>query len=195
MQCMEVFDAIASPKRREILRLLAGGELSAGEIASHFSVTQPAISQHLAALKGAGLVAERREGKFAYYRVDPVGLAPLSGASAMVWGDRNRLKQVLVNLLDNAIKYTPEGGQVTVDVKAYANRVQLTVTDSGIGIAPEALPHIYDRFFRAVPQHVEGSGLGLSIAKAIAERYGFVLEVANRTQGGVVATVIFPAKV
>src|SRR5207302_600149 len=59
---MEVFDAVAQPKRREILRLLSAGELSAGEIASHFDVTQPAISQHLKVLKDVGLVNERREG-------------------------------------------------------------------------------------------------------------------------------------
>jgi len=59
---MEVFEAIAQPKRREILRLLSGRELSAGEIASRFAVTQPAISQHLKVLKDVGLVSERREG-------------------------------------------------------------------------------------------------------------------------------------
>ena len=59
---MEVFDALAQPKRREILRLLAGRELTAGEIASHFAVTQPAISQHLKILKDVELLNERREG-------------------------------------------------------------------------------------------------------------------------------------
>jgi DNA-binding transcriptional ArsR family regulator len=59
---VEVFDALAQPKRREILRLLAGRELSAGEIASHFAVTQPAISQHLKILKDVELLSERREG-------------------------------------------------------------------------------------------------------------------------------------
>ncbi len=59
---MQVFDAISQPRRRQILRLLSAGELSAGEIASHFEITQPAISQHLKVLKQAGLVNERREG-------------------------------------------------------------------------------------------------------------------------------------
>ena len=74
---MEVFEAVAQPKRREILRLLAHEELSAGTIASHFSVTQPAISQHLRVLKEAGLVRERREGARRLYRVRPEGLADL----------------------------------------------------------------------------------------------------------------------
>jgi DNA-binding transcriptional ArsR family regulator len=71
---VEVFEAIAEPKRREILRLLAGGERSAGEIASRFSVTQPAISQHLKVLKEAGLVGERRDGNRRIYSVRSEGL-------------------------------------------------------------------------------------------------------------------------
>ena len=74
---MEVFDAIAQPKRREILRLLSAQELSAGEVASRFAVTQPAISQHLKVLKEAGLISERREGTRRLYSVQPEGLADL----------------------------------------------------------------------------------------------------------------------
>jgi DNA-binding transcriptional ArsR family regulator len=74
---MEVFDALAQPKRREILRQLAAGEQSAGEVASRFSVTQPAISQHLKVLKEAGLVSERREGARRLYSVRAEGLADL----------------------------------------------------------------------------------------------------------------------
>ena len=74
---MEIFDAIAQPKRREILRLLAAGERSAGDVASRFSVTQPAISQHLKVLKEAGLVSDRRDGARRLYSVRPEGLAQL----------------------------------------------------------------------------------------------------------------------
>jgi DNA-binding transcriptional ArsR family regulator len=74
---MEVFEVIAQPTRREILRLLSAGEMSAGEIASHFSVTQPAISQHLKTLKNAGLVNERREGTRRILSVRADGLAEL----------------------------------------------------------------------------------------------------------------------
>jgi DNA-binding transcriptional ArsR family regulator len=81
---VEVFDAIAQPKRREILRLLAGGELSAGEIASRFAVTQPAISQHLKVLREAGLIQERREAQRRLYRTRPEGLADLQGFLAEV---------------------------------------------------------------------------------------------------------------
>ena len=76
---MEVFEALAQPKRRQILQLLAGGELSAGEVASHFSVTQPAVSKHLKVLKDSGLVSERREGTRRIYSVRAEGLADLHG--------------------------------------------------------------------------------------------------------------------
>src|SRR5436190_20402738 len=85
---MEVFEAIAQPKRREILRLLAGGERSAGEVASSFSVTQPAISQHLKVLREAGLVGERRDGTRRLYSVRPQGLGDLHDFLAEVKPDR-----------------------------------------------------------------------------------------------------------
>jgi DNA-binding transcriptional ArsR family regulator len=75
---MEVFEAIAQPKRREIMRLLAAGELSAGQIASHFDVTQPAVSQHLKVLKDVGLVSERREGTKRLLSIRPEGLVELN---------------------------------------------------------------------------------------------------------------------
>ena len=81
---METFEAIAQPKRREILRLLAGGELSAGEIASRFAVTQPAISQHLRILREAGLISERRDAQRRMYSVRAEGLADLHGFLADV---------------------------------------------------------------------------------------------------------------
>src|SRR2546423_8834512 len=91
---MEVFEAIAQPKRREILRLLAAGELSAGQIASRFAVTQPAISQHLKVLKDAGLINERRDAQRRLFSVRPEGLADLHGFLADVMPARlERLKQ------------------------------------------------------------------------------------------------------
>jgi DNA-binding transcriptional ArsR family regulator len=74
---MEIFEAIAQPKRREILRLLASGERTAGEIASRFPVSQPAISQHLRTLREAGLISERRDGVRRFYSLRADGLADL----------------------------------------------------------------------------------------------------------------------
>lgn len=91
---MEVFEAVAQPKRREILRLLAGRELSATEIGSHFDVTQPAISQHLKVLKGVGLVNERRQGTKRLLSVRPEGLAQLNDFLAEILpGSLDRLKR------------------------------------------------------------------------------------------------------
>jgi DNA-binding transcriptional ArsR family regulator len=93
---MEVFEAIAQPKRREILRLLAAGERPAGEIAAKFAVTQPAISQHLKVLKDTGLVNERRDGTRRLYSVRSEGLTDLHGFLAEVLPGRlQRLKEVI----------------------------------------------------------------------------------------------------
>ena len=91
---MEVYGALAQPKRREILRLLAGRELSAGEIASRFAVTQPAMSQHLKVLKDVGLVNERREGTKRLLSLRAEGLEDLQTFLAEVLPSRlERLKQ------------------------------------------------------------------------------------------------------
>ena len=80
--------AIAEPRRREILRLVWDAELSAGEIASHFDVSRPAVSQHLGVLKEVGLVSERRNGTRRLYRARPEGLADLKAFLDEFWGDR-----------------------------------------------------------------------------------------------------------
>jgi DNA-binding transcriptional ArsR family regulator len=81
----DIFRALADPTRRAVYERLATGEMSVSELKAGFAVSQPAISQHLAALRSAGLVRERREGRHAFYRVDPDGLAPLVN-----WIDRYR---------------------------------------------------------------------------------------------------------
>ena len=83
--------AIAEPRRRDILRLVREHELAAGEIASHFDVTRPAISQHLQVLKQAGLVTERRDGTRRLYRARPEGLEGLRDFLSEFWQDRLRL--------------------------------------------------------------------------------------------------------
>ena len=80
--------AMAEPNRRQILRLVRDGELSAGEIASHFEVTRPAISQHLTVLKEAGLVSERRNGTRRLYQVRPEGLAEVKAFLEGFWDER-----------------------------------------------------------------------------------------------------------
>lgn len=95
-----------------------------------------------------------------------------AGAPVMIDGDRSRLKQVVVNLLDNAIKYTPEGGAVRLRVFAAQGLAVLEVIDTGVGIPPEDLPRVFNRFFRvnqARSQNPEGAGLGLAIVESICK--------------------------
>lgn len=109
------------------------------------------------------------------------------GPQVMVEGDRARLKQVIVNLLDNAIKYTGDGGSVQLKVHALKDVALLEVVDSGVGIPAEALPHVFDRFFRvdkARGRDPGGSGLGLSIVKSICAAHGAEVEVESATNQG-----------
>src|SRR2546427_13227804 len=88
MRAMEAaLKAIAAPRRRQILTLVRDGELSAGEIAGHFDITRPAVSQHLNVLKEAGLVGERRKGPRRPYRARPEGLAGAKGVLEGVWDE------------------------------------------------------------------------------------------------------------
>jgi DNA-binding transcriptional ArsR family regulator len=90
----EAIRAIAEPNRRRILQLVAGGELSAGDIASRFEITRPAVSQHLGVLRAAGLVAERRDGTRRLYRLRPEGFTDLKSFLDAFWDEGlERLKQ------------------------------------------------------------------------------------------------------
>jgi two-component system, OmpR family, sensor kinase len=105
----------------------------------------------------------------------------------MVEGDRARLKQVIVNLLDNAIKYTLDGGAIRVRVFSREDRAVLEVSDNGIGIPAEAVPHVFDRFFRvdkARSRAAGGAGLGLSIVKSICAAHGGSVSVQSREGQG-----------
>jgi signal transduction histidine kinase len=100
-----------------------------------------------------------------------------------VRGDPAALRRLLLILLDNAIKYSAAGSTVTISVTHIASDAVVSVADQGSGIAPEVLPHIFDRFFRADPaRNSEGSGLGLSIAQWIAHAHGGSL-IAESTPG------------
>ena len=98
-----------------------------------------------------------------------------------------------MNLVDNAVKYTPSGGTVDVVLKTQGHDAVVEIIDSGCGIPATALPRIYDRFFRAAPPETEGTGLGLAIAQAVADRNGFQLTIENRTDAsGVTARICIP---
>ncbi|MGI6119600.1 MAG: sensor histidine kinase [Desulfosporosinus sp.] len=110
--------------------------------------------------------------------------------------DKSLIKQAIRILIDNAMKYTPAGNKVTISVYSADGYARLAVQDEGIGIAPEAVPRIFDRFFRADESRARttgGTGLGLSIAKWITERHGGYLEVLSRQGIGTRITIMLPA--
>jgi len=113
---------------------------------------------------------------------------------AIVEGDADRLRQLLLNLTDNAIKYTPAGGEVTLTLHRDDGWVAVSVEDTGVGIAAEDLPHIFERFYRADRSRTRpgGSGLGLSIAHWIAQAHGGELTVASEPGRGSTFTLHLP---
>lgn len=113
---------------------------------------------------------------------------------ATVMGDSSSLRRMLWVLLDNALKYTDPPGRIEVMLNEISGQTILTVRDTGIGIAPKHLPHIFDRFYRADPSRgqVEGTGLGLAIAKWIAEIHYADLSVASKESNGSTFKVAFP---
>jgi two-component system OmpR family sensor kinase len=119
--------------------------------------------------------------------------------AAEVWADPARIEQALQNLVANAVRHTPEGGHVALEAAPDGDLVRLIVRDSGPGIPPEHLPHIFDRFYKADvsrsdPRSKAGSGLGLSIVKAIVERHGGRVWAANADSGGAEFSVDLPRR-
>ncbi len=111
-----------------------------------------------------------------------------------VWGDAIRLKQVVLNLGDNAIKYTPAGGRVTIQLIQETGQGVLRVSDTGAGIAGEHLPRIFDRFYRAPSSRsgAGGTGLGLAIVKAIVDAHGGAIVAESQPSEGSCFTVRLP---
>jgi signal transduction histidine kinase len=110
-----------------------------------------------------------------------------------VMADRTRLRQVLANLLDNAVKYTPAGGRIDVRATRVGEVAELTVSDTGIGISAEDLPRVWDRLFRGDASRSErGFGLGLALVKAIVESHGGTAEVTSTPGAGSVFRVTLP---
>ncbi|MBQ5398714.1 MAG: HAMP domain-containing histidine kinase [Ruminococcus sp.] len=128
------------------------------------------------------------EGKHLLYD-EPVEVFP------PVFGDRNRLKQVFINVIDNALKYTPEGGVVAIEVKydreANPDNIIITITDTGCGISAEDLPKVKEKFYKA-NQKVNGSGIGLAVADEIMLLHKGTLEIESGVGVGTTVTLTLP---
>jgi two-component system phosphate regulon sensor histidine kinase PhoR len=108
--------------------------------------------------------------------------------------DPARIDQVVTNLLHNAVKFTPSGGEIAVRVRRCGRAVRLDVRDTGVGIAPEDVDRVFERFFKSdAARHSEGSGLGLAIAKHIVLAHGGQIRVESALGKGSTFTVELPA--
>jgi len=121
----------------------------------------------------------------------------VTGIAAGVWvkGDEKRLRQMVQNLLENSVDYTPEGGRIELDLRLVDGQARLEVRDTGIGISNDELPHIFDRFYRgqdARAARSEGTGLGLAIVKYIADAHGGSVEVNSQPGRGTTFVVRLP---
>ena len=125
----------------------------------------------------------RNEGKDLRYE-ETIALAP-------VYGDRNRLKQVFVNIIDNALKYTGEGGSVAVRPALDKDRVRVIIEDTGCGIPAEPLPNVKKKFYKA-NQLVRGSGIGLAMADEIIAMHNGTLEIESTEGKGTKVTISLP---
>jgi signal transduction histidine kinase len=110
-------------------------------------------------------------------------------------GDEAQLRRLLLNLVDNAIKYTPPGGRVTLTLRRDSGWASLRISDTGVGLSLEEQERIFQRFYRATKTHLRdegGAGLGLCIARSIAEAHGGRIQVESAPGHGSTFTVLLP---
>ena len=179
--------------RRESLRALEAETSRMSKVVSDLLVLAELDSgqperQEAIALRDMLLDAQRRARQLAGSRQIVVGRQE----DLWVKGNADKLEQVLSNLVDNAVKYTPEGGTITLSLFREGECACLAVTDTGIGISPQDVPHIFDRFYRvdkARSKASGGTGLGLAIVKGIVERHGGRVTVTSEPGKGSTFTV------
>jgi two-component system sensor histidine kinase BaeS len=118
----------------------------------------------------------------------------IAPGAEIVSGDPMRLEQAVQNLAANALRHTPRGGRVSLNAVVEEGALVITISDTGSGIAPEHLPHVFDRFYKVDPSRAgqSGSGLGLSIVKAIVERHGATVTATSRPGEGTTFRIKFP---
>ena len=160
--------------------------------------------QTLAAAEGAGFSLERRPLRLdllveetvrdfaGLFEAEDVRLE-VSGADVRVEADPVRVKQMVSNLLSNALKFTPEGGRVEVEVSSDPRWAAVRVSDDGPGIPEEELPRVFDRFFRGRNTRAAGSGIGLTVVRELAEAQGGRVEAGNAPGGGATFLLRLPA--
>ena len=115
--------------------------------------------------------------------------------TADILADKNQLKRLILNILDNAVKYTPPGGKISIDLRQQKDSVDIDIADTGIGIPESELPHIFDRFYRVDKSRSSiGFGLGLSIAQSIAMAHGGKIYAKTNAPQGTIFIISLPVK-
>jgi two-component system sensor histidine kinase CreC len=153
------------------------------------------VLRHAERLEASALLAEAGAGLSPAFEAARVALAVEGGAGVWLRGERALLREALVNLLQNALEFTPAGGSVALRAEAASGRVQMSVADTGPGVPDYALARVFERFY-SLPRPGSGrksTGLGLSLVREIAHLHGGEAGLANRPEGGALATLWIPA--
>lgn len=154
---------------------------------------QVSIEHHTVNL--SGMLEELAEDAVILAEERSISVGSMIEANIMIDGDSVRLHQALLNIVDNAIKYTPSGGDILMRLVREGDRAILRVSDTGVGISKEHLPHIFDRFYRADQarsQDIQGNGLGLSIVKWIIEAHEGTIRAESTPGKGTMITIVLP---
>ena len=182
---LEIIESETERLTRIVSQILLAGQLEEGRVDVAPSVTD------VGALAASVLDSARvRTPERIQLRLEQ------NGDSTLALADADKLRQVLVNLVDNAVKYSPDGGEVVVELGAQRERVQLSVRDHGLGIPRSEHERIFERFYRldpALTRGVGGSGLGLYISRELVSRMGGTLSVRSDTGEGATFVVDLPA--
>ncbi len=181
--------AIVERNAQRLIRLVSDLLLVAQVQAGHLNLLEEDVSLELVADECVAAVRPAA-------RTRQIELTLVTAGTTRVLGDRQRLGQVLDNLLSNALKFTPEGGSVAVRVSGGSDDVVVTVADTGIGVPASEQEQLFTRFFRttaAMKGALQGTGLGLSIARAIVEAHGGEIDVSSRIGEGSTFRVALPA--
>jgi len=180
--------------QRELLRLqeLVGDLLELSRLEN----TLPGMGLRLAAVDLQGLVEQVWAGLRPLAEQRGVDLQLLMPRPFKLLGDSSRLHRALLNLLDNALRYSPDGEVIELRVTARSGWCRLAVRDHGPGLSEDDLQHLFDRFYRGDPSRVKsqraGSGLGLSIAQQIATTHGGRIQAGNHPEGGALIELMLP---
>src|SRR5687767_3684491 len=192
-----------SPKQREILQTLTKQANSLTRLVkrlldiSRFEASGGKIDARLVDLQKLLTTLESSFSVLAKQREISFSVNHGSELPSTVLWDEDRINEVLGNLISNAFKFTPRGGNVSIAVVPDGNVVSITVTDSGAGISADQLPHIFDKFYQADNQAqaaTKGTGLGLAIAKEIVEAHGGAIHVESQVSHGTTFVVTLPVE-